>query len=84
MRPVFRLAFGVALAWCLGFGSAMAAPPLVVVSIKPIHSLAASLLEGIAEPLLLADGAQSPHSFAMRPSSSRGVEQRRRCRLDWA
>ena len=73
MRPVFRLAFGVALAWCLGFGSAMAAPPLVVVSIKPIHSLAASLLEGIAEPLLLVDGAQSPHSFAMRPSSSRAL-----------
>jgi len=51
----------------------MAAPPLVVVSIKPIHSLAASLLEGIAEPLLLVDGAQSPHSFAMRPSSSRAL-----------
>ncbi len=53
---------------------ATAAPPLrVVVSIKPIHSLAAALLDGIAQPNLLVDGAQSPHSFALRPSQARAL-----------
>lgn len=50
-------------------------PPRVVVSIKPLHGLVAALLDGIAEPTLLVEGSASPHTFAMRPSDSRALQQ---------
>jgi len=43
----------------------------VVVSIKPIHSLVAAVMEGTGEPGLLLDGAASPHSFSMKPSQAK-------------
>jgi zinc transport system substrate-binding protein len=46
------------------------AGPRVVATIKPIHSLAAAIMEGVAEPKLLLDGAASPHSYALRPSDA--------------
>ena len=42
--------------------------PLVVVTIKPIHSLVSALLEGAASPHLLVRGAASPHGFTLKPS----------------
>jgi zinc transport system substrate-binding protein len=47
----------------------------VVVSIKPLHSLAAALLDGIAKPSLLLDGAASPHAHALKPSERRTLQQ---------
>ncbi len=44
--------------------------PHVVVSIKPIHSLVAAVMEGVGEPQLLIKGAGSPHSYALRPSEA--------------
>ena len=45
--------------------------PRVVVSITPLHSLVAGVMEGVASPeRLLPDGA-SPHTYAMRPSDMR-------------
>ena len=41
----------------------------VVASIKPIHSLASYLMDGIAKPDLIVDGYASPHGFAMKPVS---------------
>jgi len=52
-------------------GSAFAAPPKVVVSILPVHSLVAGVMEGIAEPRLLIRGGTSPHSTSLRPSDAR-------------
>ena len=40
----------------------------VVASIKPIHSLASYLMDGIAKPDLIVDGYASPHGFALKPS----------------
>lgn len=41
----------------------------VVVSIKPIHSLVAAVMEGDGnKPVLLVDGKQSLHNFSLRPS----------------
>jgi zinc transport system substrate-binding protein len=60
------------VAWVL---PAAAEAPRVVVSIKPLHSLAAALLEGISQPVLLLDGAASPHAHAMRPSERRALQQ---------
>nr|CAD6616343.1 zinc ABC transporter substrate-binding protein [Rhizobium sp. TCK] len=54
--------------------SAATAAPEVVVSIKPIHSLVASIMKGVGEPKLIVEGAASPHTFTMRPSNARAVE----------
>ena len=56
----------------MGSGSAQAAEPLnVVVTIKPVHSLAASVMEGAGAPHLLIKGAASAHSYALKPSDAR-------------
>ena len=47
--------------------------PRVVVSIKPIHSLASHVMAGVASPELLLNGSQSPHNFALRPSDVRKI-----------
>ena len=46
------------------------AAPNVVVSLKPIHSLAASIMMGIAEPGLILKGAGSPHTYQMKPADA--------------
>lgn len=48
---------------------AMAAPQ-VVVTIRPLHSLTAQVMQGVGEPDLLLTSAASPHSYAMRPSDA--------------
>ena len=54
--------------------SAFAAAPDVVVSIKPIHSLVASVMKGVAEPKLIVEGAASPHTYNMRPSNAAALQ----------
>jgi zinc transport system substrate-binding protein len=55
------------------FGPAMAgaAGVKVAVSIKPIHSLVSSLMQGIANPALVVSTAGSPHGYNLRPSEVR-------------
>jgi zinc transport system substrate-binding protein len=53
--------------------AARAAEVKVVVTIKPVHSLVARVMEGVATPVLLVDGAASPHSFALKPSQVRAI-----------
>lgn len=59
------------LFWLAPGGVAKAAPPSVVVSIPPLHSLATMVMDGVAVPDLLLKGGASPHSYALRPSESR-------------
>lgn len=47
----------------------------VAVSIKPIHSLVASVMQGVATPTLIVDGSNSPHTYNMRPSDATRLEQ---------
>ena len=54
--------------------SQAAADTNVVVSIKPIHSLVASVMRGAGEPTLLVEGSQSPHSFSLKPSQARSLQ----------
>ncbi|SMF70012.1 zinc transport system substrate-binding protein [Xaviernesmea oryzae] len=56
-----------------GAGAAFAAPD-VVVSIKPIHSLVASIMQGVGEPKLIVAGAASPHTFSLKPSNAATIE----------
>jgi zinc transport system substrate-binding protein len=56
-------------------GSALSAPvfadgPNVVTTIKPVHSIAAAVMEGVGTPHILIDGAASPHGFALKPSQA--------------
>lgn len=53
---------------------ARAEPPKVLVSIKPLHALVAMVMEGIATPGLIIDGAVSPHGYALKPSDARAIE----------
>ena len=46
----------------------------VVASIKPIHSLASYLMDGIAKPDLIVGGYASPHGFAMKPSHAKMLQ----------
>lgn len=64
-----RLAAFCALALLLPAGKAGAAPK-VVASLLPLHSLAAQIMEGVGEPLLLLDATASPHSYQLRPSEA--------------
>ncbi|MFM2422278.1 MAG: hypothetical protein RL291_808, partial [Pseudomonadota bacterium] len=49
------------------------APPAVLATSKPIHSLVAQVMEGVGTPRLLIDGNQSPHNYALRPSDARAL-----------
>lgn len=47
----------------------------VVATIKPIHSLAAAVMEGVGQPSLLIDGGGSPHTFTLKPSDARRLHE---------
>ena len=53
----------------------LAATPRVVVSIKPLHSLAAGVMAGVAEPEVLIKGGGSLHDYALRPSEARALSR---------
>ena len=46
----------------------------VVTSIKPVHSLVSAVMRGAGEPYLIMRGTSSPHTFSMRPSDARALE----------
>ena len=51
------------------------AEPRVVASIKPVHSLVASVMQGVGEPSLLVRGGASPHEYNLRPSDARAINE---------
>ncbi|QDZ09365.1 zinc ABC transporter substrate-binding protein [Devosia ginsengisoli] len=61
------------LATALLTTTAMAAPS-VVASIKPVHSLVASVMAGVGEPTLIVKGSASPHTYALKPSDAGALE----------
>ena len=46
----------------------------VVATIKPIHSLASYLMDGVGKPNLIVDGYASPHGFALKPSHAKMLQ----------
>jgi len=77
MNPrIVRTSLAVLIGTLIYSGTVLAADPVkVVASVKPIHSLVAGVMQGVAEPGLLVKGAASPHSFNMRPSDARALNQ---------
>lgn len=56
---------------------ARAAAPDIVVSIKPLHSLVAAVMAGVGEPRLIVGGANSPHTYSLRPSDAEALRSAR-------
>lgn len=46
----------------------------VIASIKPVHSLVAAVMKGAGEPVLIVDGASSPHSYSLKPSQAAALQ----------
>jgi zinc transport system substrate-binding protein len=76
MRLSWRLLSlaGMALLAAAGAIAPVAAAPKVVVSIKPIHSLVAGVMAGIATPEVLVAGGVSPHTYSLKPSDAERLE----------
>lgn len=69
-----RMVLRVMLAACglvFASGAPRAQELSVVATIKPVHSIAAAVMAGVAEPKLLIDGAASPHTFSLKPSDAK-------------
>jgi len=76
MRSLQPIAAGLLFAlWATPMAPAAAAPPVVVASIAPVHSLAAAVMNGIAVPGLLVTGGRSPHDYALRPSDVQNLRR---------
>ncbi len=56
--------------FAMGVGAACAETPSVVADIAPIHSIVASVMQGLAEPALIIPPGASPHGYALRPSEA--------------
>ena len=70
MRAAYSLS---ALVFLLAAGGARAEAPNVVASIAPIHSLVASVMQGVGEPTLLIPASVSEHDYALKPSDVRAI-----------
>lgn len=48
--------------------------PRVVASILPVHSLVAGVMDGVGTPALLVRGGGSPHTYTLRPSEAKALQ----------
>ena len=46
----------------------------VVASVKPVHSLVSGVMDGVGKPDLIVQGSASPHTYSLRPSQARQLE----------
>lgn len=66
---------GLAVPALLLAGAAHSADaPVVVTSIKPVHSLVSAIMQGVGTPELIVDGAASPHTYSMKPSNAKALQ----------
>ena len=75
--PVALAALLFFAGWSSGAGAGAGAdqPVRVVVSVQPLHSLAAAVMKGLGEPALLVRGANSPHDYSLTPADARALAQ---------
>lgn len=69
-KIVAAAAFSALLATC----GVAAAEVKVATSIAPAHSLAARVMQGVAEPTLILEPGASPHEFALKPSDAAALD----------
>ena len=46
----------------------------VVTTIKPLHSLISSVMDGVGEPSLIIEGTNNPHTFVLKPSNAQMLQ----------
>lgn len=68
-----RHLFGVVAAM-LCSGAAWAQELDVVVDIAPVHSIVESVMKGVGTPVLIMRPEESPHEFALRPSTAKSIQ----------
>ena len=74
MNKLKKILFILPILSLLTFFTPANAEIKVVTSIKPIHSLASYLMDGVGKPDLIVDGFNSPHGFSMKPSHAKMLQ----------
>ena len=75
MKNLKKLPFILSILSFLTLFTSVNAEIKVVASIKPIHSLASYLMDGVDKPDLIVDGYASPHGFALKPSHAKMLQE---------
>ena len=74
MKKIKKISIALSILSILTFFTPANAELKVVTSIKPIHSIASYLMDGIGKPELIVDGYASPHGFSMKPSHAKMLQ----------
>ena len=74
MKNIQKLPFILTILSFLTILAPVNAEIKVVATIKPIHSLASYLMDGVGKPDLIVDGYASPHGFALKPSHAKMIQ----------
>ena len=74
MKNLKKLPLILSIVSIVSFITPVNADVKVVTSIKPLHSLASYLMDGVGKPDLIVDGYASPHGFAMKPSHAKMLQ----------
>jgi len=72
IKPLCLLLFGISF---LFISRTALAVPKVLVTLKPLHSLVANLMENVGEPQLIVPDGASPHTFQLKPSDLKRIQQ---------
>ena len=71
MKNLKKLPLILSILSLVSFITPVNADVKVVASIKPLHSLASYLMDGVGKPDLIVEGYGSPHGFSMKPSHAK-------------
>ena len=74
MKNIKKIPIILSILSVLTFFTPVNAEVKVVTSIKPLHSLASYLMDGVGKPDLIVDGYASPHGFSMKPSHAKMLQ----------
>ena len=74
MKLHFKYGMIVSIFSLLSLFSNAQAEIKVVASIKPIHSLVSYVMDGVGTPNIPVDGSSSPHSFQLKPSHAKMLQ----------
>ena len=74
MKLHFKYGIFISIFSLLSLFSNAQAEIKVVASIKPIHSLVSYVMDGVGTPSVLVDGSSSPHTFQLKPSHAKMLQ----------
>jgi len=74
IRPLRSVLLAAAVVCTTAAAPTRAEAPRVVASILPVHSLVAGVMDGVGTPNLLVRGGGSPHTYTLRPSEAKALQ----------